>query len=700
MKSRQPSADRQHQSQISAGQQESTQSRELTEIESEVRKTHFESREVKISDAGRHEKKVVRTQNSESKNESSEMFEAIPTQNVSSNDSLRRDDQSPPTDRRSEDWHQDLPNQVKVSIDGVLGVDGNDDAASLEGDYILDLCQQNSGRCRWTLQMPPCCGLNHVSLVATQNREGRFSLRLSMSGSCAGPVWRGQVSRIDSRLLTFDRQDADIVCAGCRWPATVLLTALGTDSGDRSPSDIDLAEMAQKIQLASGFGNASVNAAGSSSGGSSSSCGGRPCPDPEPPCETGGGGGGGGGGCTGDSCTPPPQASNFPVRYFNGEVELSVSDLSASGFGSSWGHRRIYSNQMSRNHDYGNGYNWLVNQWGYLNESAGGTITVVRGRGSNLWFDLDGVGGYVGRYGTLSTLTHDVAGGVYVLRNASGEEYAFHDFDQFLFPPGTFAWHRTAGGQITQVTSYTDQDRIGEIQRSLDHEGETITESFRYDYFTSGAQDGRLNHVTLRRKIDNGAWQDIQRAEYEYYGSKEKHGSLGDLKRVSKQEPSSGSSWQDTDAHYYRYWKDGDAKGFAHGLKYVVEPESYARISEVTDPLLASDSQIAQYADYYYEYNASRRVAKETVQAGAMSFTFKYSSNSGANNHNHWRRKTVETRPDGSQNIVYTNHIGQVLVKRASAPARIAGSKRCGITAMVVRSSTPSPRQSPVTMTR
>ncbi|WP_235909064.1 hypothetical protein, partial [Roseiconus nitratireducens] len=100
-------------------------------------------------------------------------------------------------------------------------------------------------------------------------------------------------------------------------------------------------------------------------------CGDGPCPDEEEPCEEkfdpktccekendlGGGdsGGGDGGGCSGGSCSSPASTSEKPIRYFNGELRLSASDLPAST--SSLGHRRAYSNQMSRSHDYGNGFN-------------------------------------------------------------------------------------------------------------------------------------------------------------------------------------------------------------------------------------------------------------------------------------------------------------------------------------------------------
>jgi hypothetical protein len=55
--------------------------------------------------------------------------------------------------------------------------------------------------------------------------------------------------------------------------------------------------------------------------------------------------------------------SDWPIRYFNGDIVMDVNDL-ASAVGTGWGHRRTYSNQLD--HDYGNGYNWMVESWPHL----------------------------------------------------------------------------------------------------------------------------------------------------------------------------------------------------------------------------------------------------------------------------------------------------------------------------------------------
>ncbi len=75
-----------------------------------------------------------------------------------------------------------------------------------------------------------------------------------------------------------------------------------------------------------------------------------------------------------------PESSPYPVRYFNGELQYAVPDLSGSGFGFPWGHTRIYSNQLATNYNVGQGYNWMVKEWQYLVQVSATTVQLVRGR--------------------------------------------------------------------------------------------------------------------------------------------------------------------------------------------------------------------------------------------------------------------------------------------------------------------------------
>ena len=363
-----------------------------------------------------------------------------------------------------------------------------------------------------------------------------------------------------------------------------------------------------------------------------------------------------------ECCECQSECSPEPIRYFNGEVQLAVVDLSAGGYGTPWQHRRVYSNQLSANEDVGNGYNWLVDKWPYVIQHADGSIAFIRGVRGSLWFDLVG-GSYVGRYGAKSTLTHDTASGLFVLTLPDGERYQLHDYDQTAFPGGLLASHVSQAGQVTAVTAYTAEGRIEEIQRSVTVGASTTTEAFRYGYTI----DGRIDSVTLRRRENAGPWNDIRQVLYEYYGAAENYGSLGDLKRARHQVPQ-GGNWVDSEIHYYRYYKSGETGGFVHGLKYVVDPQAYSRmLADSIDPLAASNNLVAEYAKYHFQYDSQQRAILERVDGASRTFSFEYSTSSHSNAYNHWKTRTVETRPDGSRWIVYTNYIGQVLLKELAS---------------------------------
>lgn len=66
-------------------------------------------------------------------------------------------------------------------------------------------------------------------------------------------------------------------------------------------------------------------------------------------------------------------------------VRYAASSIAAGGFGLPWGHTRTYTNQLfvgntRQVHDFGQGYNRVVEQWGYVAVDPDGvTYSVVRG---------------------------------------------------------------------------------------------------------------------------------------------------------------------------------------------------------------------------------------------------------------------------------------------------------------------------------
>jgi len=364
--------------------------------------------------------------------------------------------------------------------------------------------------------------------------------------------------------------------------------------------------------------------------------------------------------------------SDEPVRYFNGQKSFSVADLASGGLGAAWGHTRQYNNRMkdddrAASFDMGQGYNWLIAEWPYARPNNDGSYLIARGT-SVYFFEPIGGGQFSPWFGIHQKLEHDVDDHLLRMTDPDGHVWELNDFES-LEAPGMFRRMTTPGGQTVEVTAY-EENKIGTVERASG--GQAALERYQYEYATAGANSGRLEKVTLQRRADaSSSWNDIRRVVYSYYEGTDTHGSLGDLKTATEQ-TLVDSVWTDVQTHYYRYWKDSaGGKGFQHGLKYSVGPEAFARLAtdpQVTDPLTADDSIVAQYADLYLEYDAEQRITKETLGGGSRTYSFIFEDRTGGFTHayNHWFRKTTETRPDGSETIVYTNHLGQVLLREFS----------------------------------
>ncbi len=86
-----------------------------------------------------------------------------------------------------------------------------------------------------------------------------------------------------------------------------------------------------------------------------------------------------------------------------------------------------------------------------------------------------------------------------------------------------------------------------------------------------------------------------------------------------------------------------------------------------------SDAQVATYADKAFQYdNTSGRVTRQVLQTadldGSGTFTYAYQTRTVTSpGPNDWLMRTTETLPDSSQNVVYTNQQGQILLKAGKA---------------------------------
>ncbi len=340
-------------------------------------------------------------------------------------------------------------------------------------------------------------------------------------------------------------------------------------------------------------------------------------------------------------------------------------DLQSNGFGTPWGVTRSWTNAANVASGI-NGSGMVVTQLPHLRNDGGGTLAEVANGTTTRYFDTVG-GSYVERYYAQDNLA--ASSSDYVLTDTTGAQITFNGFGLSvpLYQKGTFKSYTDAAGNVTSVISYNFDGNPTEVQRSNTTGGSTVTESFQYAYApdTDTAIGGMIS-ATLRRKVDSGSWSTVREADYAYYDGVESHGNSGDLKTAVVKDGSGNV----LDTTYYRYYT-GESGGYVDGLKYVFRPASYARLVAALGSGVSTltDTQVAPYADHYFEYDTSQRVTKEVAAGAGKSstdglgtFTYAYTSSTNADGMNSWKVKTVETLPDGNTNTVYTNAAGQVML--------------------------------------
>ena len=343
---------------------------------------------------------------------------------------------------------------------------------------------------------------------------------------------------------------------------------------------------------------------------------------------------------------------------------LVSTDLASTGLGQSWGHTRSYSNRISDQRAGNNGCSWFYKQGSSLvnvdpdpEDPNQATICVIKNINASIWFDYDsGSNTYPAKFSSRQVLTHDSLKREFVLLDTQGRKTIFFDFSATVKPAlrGQFKSFIDPFG-INSKADYDGDSRLASFEQKGPRGS---TNSYAYDYVASGANVGRLEYVT--HQLDGTS---VRRVKFNYYGSSESNGSLGDLKLVTVQQ-FDGSTWTDLNHTHYRYYLDLEADGFEHGLKFEVGPEAYARmVADGLTPTTATNAQVANYADKYFEYDVDKHVTLESVRGGSLTYEYTYTPSGFTDGYNRWKMKTVETLPDGNQNIVFTNYAGNVMLK-------------------------------------
>jgi len=365
--------------------------------------------------------------------------------------------------------------------------------------------------------------------------------------------------------------------------------------------------------------------------------------------------------------------SGAGVQYATGAVApTSGAQLGSGGYGGlGTGFALGWTNLDGYDPTFGLGMDDGALPW--IEPGAGGSIVAVAGAGAGIFFAYDSsTSTYSPEFYVRDTLVADGSGG-YLLTQDDGSTLDFYGFGSGVpaAQQGQLASMTDAAGNVT-TTTYNPSGQLTAVGRT---DG-TTAESYVYTYVTAGVNAGLVSNLALKSGPAGGTLSTVQQVAFTYYDGNQAGGDARELEEQTL-EDASGASLGTT---YYRYYTAADlaagAVGYAGGLEYQLGPQSYARLAASlpagTTPETATDVQIAPYADQYYQYDSQRRVTETVVQGAGCScsgstgegtFTYAYTTSTNAAGPNSWQTKTVETLPDGSQNIVFSNSMGEVMFK-------------------------------------
>lgn len=381
----------------------------------------------------------------------------------------------------------------------------------------------------------------------------------------------------------------------------------------------------------------------------------------------------------GERNNPIHAGSGEVVQFLNGVLRYQADGISilAPGFG--YAHRPSYNNNhqwgtvssSDGNMDLANGWNWHTGLY-YLIDQGGGEIRMV-GRGTASSKYVLSSGTYYGQFGVDSKIIHNTGADEMLLYGTNGTKVTFYDFDS------------AHGGKMGTVKTIVDAygnslTASYHASGSFDDLLNTLTDSgghvWKFTYVSTAGDNFRRIEKVEAKRIEGQSETVLAKVEYLYYNSSSGafasgSGTNGDLmKSVVTEMDSNGLNLQRTTM--FRYWTGSwstSNRGCAHKIKYIVGPQSYAELAAaVADPLKATDTQVAAYADYYVEYDSTNFVTKVTLRGSGCScssggqgtYTFAYSTHtpSGLND---WATSVTQTNPDSTVRIIDVNKAGSII---------------------------------------
>ncbi|QJW98452.1 RHS repeat-associated core domain-containing protein [Frigoriglobus tundricola] len=358
----------------------------------------------------------------------------------------------------------------------------------------------------------------------------------------------------------------------------------------------------------------------------------------------------------------PADVSATGVVYGTGGVTVNRTDLSAAGFGSPWGLHWSWTNLSG----YSNGINGLGSMFtetAFLEEENGtNSIALVDSAGNAHYFDWNGTS-YVARYADTATLVYNSSTDQYVATDSTGQAFTFYGFSSSTASDlqGKLISAATAAGVTTSVTSRNSAGNPTQIQRSTGSGSSQLTEAYVLTYLTSGVNTGLLSGVVQETQTGStGSWVTVRQTAYTYYTGSNAYGAAGDLETATVEDGSGNA----LGTSYYRYYTSGT--GSTGNIAYVFDPDAYALLTAALGTGVDSltNTQVAPYATQAFQYNSAGQVSSATI-AGLGTYTYTYTTNSaasGATGPNVWTTETVETKPDGTTNTVFTNAQGGLIL--------------------------------------
>ena len=272
--------------------------------------------------------------------------------------------------------------------------------------------------------------------------------------------------------------------------------------------------------------------------------------------------------------------------------------------------------------------------------------------------------------GSTDRLT--VSGDQYVFRTASGSTFTFNG-QAAEIPAGArgqlvsqtdaagnrVTYDFNADGSPAAVRSY-----LGGWQGyPIRPPGPPPLERHDYVYLPAGDPNaGKVSRIDIRR----GDGVVFRTVHYAYYGTSSAFGMLGDLMSVTVRDPAGAP----VDGRHYRY-TPGAGGSLVHATFDfdAVRRATHAGLNLAT----ASHAAVAPYATNVYAYDGQNRVVRHDLQGagcssctggvGAYTYAYAQSTLSVSDASRDWRSRLTQTRPDGTQRIVYVNGRGQPMLE-------------------------------------